>query len=145
MSLSIFFCFADLFFICSSIFLVSVSFLLLSLPCLPFFPSSLAHSISLMTGSYPSPEQLVRTEVLEYALGLSKADFVLPNFQTFKLVHAFQLIEAGLPKKVSNIIIMWLSYDFTQFYFNFHYIYVSIKYDFSNLCLNKWKFILIFA
>lgn len=59
-----------------------------------------------MTGSYPSPEQLVRTEVLEYALGLSKAEFVLPNFQTFKLVHAFQLIEAGLPKKVSNVIVM---------------------------------------
>lgn len=59
-----------------------------------------------MTGSYPSPEQLVRTEVLEYALGLSKAEFVLPNFQTFKLVHVFQLIEAGLAKKVSNIMIM---------------------------------------
>ncbi|XP_019860577.1 PREDICTED: protein transport protein Sec16A-like [Amphimedon queenslandica] len=54
---------------------------------------------NIMRGCYPSPEDLVRTEVLEFALGLSKAEFVLPNFQTFKLLHLFKLIEAGLTKK----------------------------------------------
>ena len=61
---------------------------------------TLSLSISMTTGFYPTPEHLVRTEVLEYALGLSKAEFLLPNFQTFKLIHVFKLIEAGLTKKV---------------------------------------------
>ena len=43
----------------------------------------------------------MRTEILEYALGLSKPDFALPSFQIFKLLHIFKLVEAGLVKKVS--------------------------------------------
>lgn len=59
-------------------------------------------------GSYPTPEQLVRTEVLEYALGLSKLDFSLPPFQTFKLLHIFKLVEAGLVKKVTAAVVLLL-------------------------------------
>lgn len=46
------------------------------------------------------PEDLCRTEILEYALGLSRTDFNLPSFQKHKLFHAIKLFESGLLEKV---------------------------------------------
>ena len=57
------------------------------------------HSMSI---TFPTPEQLCRTEVYEFALGLSKSDFSLPSFQVSKFLHVFKLIEAGLVAKVSS-------------------------------------------
>ena len=51
-------------------------------------------------GVYPEPEQLIKTEVYEYAIGLSKPDFALPSFQIVKMLCVFQLVEAGLTAKV---------------------------------------------
>ena len=61
---------------------------------------SLCLSLSDTDITYPDPEELCRTEVFEYALGLSKTDFSLPLFQTYKLLHVIKLVEAGLVEKV---------------------------------------------
>ena len=52
----------------------------------------------------PGPEELCRTEVFEYALGLTRSDFTLPSFQRHKLLHTIKLFEAGLLEKVENAI-----------------------------------------
>ena len=46
-------------------------------------------------GWYPSPQQLRKMEVLEYAMGLSRGDFAFPSFQLFKLLHVLKLTELG--------------------------------------------------
>jgi len=46
-------------------------------------------------GWYPSPHQLRKMEVLEYAMGLSRMDFAFPSFQLFKLLHVLKLTELG--------------------------------------------------
>lgn len=53
----------------------------------------------LHVGCYPKPAQLERMEVLEYAVSLSKHDFSLPHFQTYKLLHVLKLTEAGFLAK----------------------------------------------
>ncbi len=53
----------------------------------------------LSIGSYPKPGQLWKMEVFEYAMSLSKRDFCLPHFQTFKLLHVLKLVEAGFVQR----------------------------------------------
>ena len=53
----------------------------------------------LVTGSYPKPSDLHMMEVLEYAMSLSKQDFLMPNFQLFKFLHALKLLELGFVPK----------------------------------------------
>ena len=53
----------------------------------------------LAIGSYPSPADLHMMEVLEYAMSLSKQDFLMPNFQLFKFLYVFKLLELGFASK----------------------------------------------
>lgn len=63
-------------------------------------------SFSISSELYPEPEKLCKTEVLEYALSLSKPDFSLPSFQTYKLLLTLKLVEAGQLTKVTKIILL---------------------------------------
>ena len=72
-------------------------FFLLLLLLLLFFLLCLS---SISSEIYPEPEKLCKTEVLEYALSLSKSDFSLPSFQTYKLLVTLKLVEAGQLAKV---------------------------------------------
>ena len=49
----------------------------------------------LHVGNYPHPDFLRKMEVFEYAMSLSKQEFSLPSFQTFKFLHVLKLLEAG--------------------------------------------------
>ena len=53
----------------------------------------------LSTGSYPQPTDLHMMEVLEYAMSLSKHDFLMPNFQLFKFLYVLKLLELGFVSK----------------------------------------------
>ena len=53
----------------------------------------------LIAGSYPQPSDLHMMEVLEFAMSLSKQDFIMPNFQLFKFLHAIKLLELGFVSK----------------------------------------------
>ena len=53
----------------------------------------------LQVGTYPHPEILRKMEVFEYAMSLSKQEFSLPSFQTFKFLHVLKLLEAGYVDK----------------------------------------------
>ena len=50
----------------------------------------------LQPGLFPRPQYLRMMEVLEYAMSLSKQDFVLPHFQVFKYLHMLRLTQAGM-------------------------------------------------
>lgn len=53
----------------------------------------------LTVGSYPVPSDLHMTEVLEFAMSLSKQDFLMPHFQLFKFLHVLKLLELGFVSK----------------------------------------------
>ena len=53
----------------------------------------------LVAGLYPQPSDLHMMEVLEYAMCLSKQDFLMPNFQLFKFLYVFKLLELGFVPK----------------------------------------------
>ena len=53
----------------------------------------------LKIGAYPTPPELHKMEVFEYAMSLGKKDFSLPHFQMFKLLHVLKLVEAGFSVK----------------------------------------------
>ena len=53
----------------------------------------------LTVGSFPVPADLQMTEVLEFAMSLSKQDFLMPHFQLFKFLHVLKLLEVGLVSK----------------------------------------------
>jgi hypothetical protein len=63
-----------------------------------YFLFGVDHTI-LSSGFCPDPEQMVRTEILEYALSLNKSTFLLPHFQILKFSHTLKLAELGLFKK----------------------------------------------
>ena len=53
----------------------------------------------LTVGSFPVPSDLHMTEVLEFAMSLSKQDFLMPHFQLFKFLHVLKLLELGFVSK----------------------------------------------
>jgi hypothetical protein len=53
----------------------------------------------LAIGSYPVPSDLHMMEVLEFAMSLSKQDFLMPHFQLFKFLHVLKLLELGFVSK----------------------------------------------
>ena len=67
-------------------------------------------SFSISSEFYPEPEKLCKTEVMEYALSLSKPDFSLPSFQTYKLLLTLKLVEAGQLAKVMFMYIILCDY-----------------------------------
>ncbi len=55
--------------------------------------------LGISVGDYPQSSQLCKMEVFEYAMSLSKKDFSLPHFQTFKLLYALKLLESGFVRR----------------------------------------------
>ena len=53
----------------------------------------------LTVGSFPVPSDLHMMEVLEFAMSLSKQDFLMPHFQLFKFLHVLKLLELGFVSK----------------------------------------------